>query len=162
MENIIALADITVRSDIKSANYLNGKHFGAGVAKKKELRTSAQVQGLAAKYRQKPGDGRIMAICIRYAARAFDTDNQARGMKPILDGLNKAGVLIEDNPKWLVSVYMHQPALKKATESQRVILMRIDHALVVFAALVRGHYLGPDVSVGDFLLQVEQQAQPKV
>lgn len=159
----LALADIIVRSNIVSANALNGQHFGVGTKKKKELRTSAKRNSaFMTKYRQTEKDGRIMAVCIRYAQRAMDTDNQARGMKPILDGLKLSGVIMDDNPKRLVSVYIHQKAAKKEAECQRVILLRIEDGLSVFGGLVRGHSLPANTSVDAFLLHIAAQVPPSL
>ena len=54
-------------------------------------------------------------VCIRYSSgKAPDQDNLRYSFKPILDGLVRAGVLLDDSPEVITAEYHHAKAKRGA------------------------------------------------
>ena len=95
---------LIVKGDLPSLNQViaaSKKHWSHYAKEKKRWTNTVYAEALSQKL--KPVSGPVWIRCEHYLKnRRVDPDNKAIGLKYVLDGLQVAGVLPEDNMDWII------------------------------------------------------------
>jgi hypothetical protein len=94
---------ITIYGRTASANKLDAMGFRDRLKYKKRWRSDAGMAALMEKIAKAKEKRRL--VITGYRKKLCDRQNFARGIKPCLDGLVDAGVLVDDAEKWLEDEY---------------------------------------------------------
>ena len=105
---------LIVKGDLPSLNQViaaSKKHWSHYAKEKKRWTNTVYAEALSQKL--KPVSGPVWIRCEHYLKnRRVDPDNKAIGLKYVLDGLQVAGVLPEDNMDWIIG-FIHTLAIDK-------------------------------------------------
>ena len=75
---------------------------------------------------REPSIARCTITVTRYGSRLLDWDNMGGGLKFLLDGMVKTGVIRDDNPLCVEYVNLRQEKCKPAEEHTNVVITLID------------------------------------
>ena len=96
------------------------KHWSHYAKEKKKWTNTVYIEALSQKLT--PVSGPVWIRCEQYLKnRRVDPDNKAIGLKYVLDGLQVAGVLPEDNMAWIIG-FIHTFQIDKENPRLEVIL----------------------------------------
>lgn len=98
-----------------SLNRLQRMHFHARKRLRDQYERICRARA-SSLHRARPGEHKCIRI-ERHAARELDHDNFVGGCKPLVDALNRAGLIWDDNPKHLRVEYRQVKATGKTART---------------------------------------------